>query len=96
MNIKISTSGLRLNTEQGFLMERLCNKLCDQVIGELFLWKGNTGGSELYSYSPNCNDKGTMGHDHRRFYKFDSKDEMIGFLKALSLLDQETLQTNFL
>ncbi len=96
MNIKISTSGLRLNRDQALLMESLCNKLCDQVVGELFLWKGSTGISELYSYPPNCNDKGTMSNAHRCFHKFDSKDEMIGFLKALSHLDQEILQTKFL
>lgn len=96
MSIKISTSGLRLDLEQRLLMESICNTLCDRVVGEIYLWKGFTGITEAYTYPPQCKSKGTMLDTHRRFYKFKSKDEMIGFFKALRHLDQETLQTKFL
>ena len=96
MKIQITTTGLRLDLEQRLLIEAICNKLCDRVIGELFLWKGNTGISEIYSYPPQCTDKGTLGNGHRRFHKFNSKDEMIGFCKAIRCLDQQTLQSEFL
>lgn len=85
-----SYQNLRFNVDQRDILESFFKALDGSEIGEIFMWQGQNGAKtcEIYSYDK---DVKKTGNSYRRFHKFENKDQMLGWMKAISQLEQKTI-----
>lgn len=93
-DVALELSGLRLNSEQRKLIELVVGGLSFDKVGLVYIWKGSTGRTEVYTYRDTVRNLSNAGLQ-TSFHAFNSKDEMIGWFKALNWLDSKTIHKTF-